>query len=347
MSAAPIRIGLLFDFPQHDGGDSFATAVELGLVDASTLDRPVELVRELAAGLPAGTALDVEQKFAVARATRRARDRRAVDLGQRLGRARPRRRGGAAVHQLHGRRDHPQRVHVPLPGRLARRGAGRARRLAAVTRRRSRGGRPRPLARRTRTTPTGSSWRAPPPGSRSRPAAPSPRSPRRPPTLVDRLAASKPDGLVYLGLGVAARTVAVAVDARRLARAGRGQLCAHVRLRAEGLAAVVGRLGVRRHGQRRQPAARCDCGSRAARTAAGPLGVAGYDIGRMLGEAIVRTDHLTQSGRRRRPRAGEATAGQQRPRRHHDGLRPMGPRRAQGSVPRAARVADGKSVEVA
>src|SRR5207244_2992126 len=63
MSVAPIRIGLLYDFPQHDGGDSFATAVQLG-IDTVALDRPVELVRELAAGLPSGTAFDVEQKFA-------------------------------------------------------------------------------------------------------------------------------------------------------------------------------------------------------------------------------------------------------------------------------------------
>src|SRR5438477_13217384 len=63
MSAAPIKFGLLFDFPQRDGGDSFAKAVHLGL-DTVALDRPVELVRELAAGLPSGTAHDVEQKFA-------------------------------------------------------------------------------------------------------------------------------------------------------------------------------------------------------------------------------------------------------------------------------------------
>ena len=36
--------------------------------------------------------------------------------------------------------------------------------------------------------------------------------------------------------------------------------------------------------------------SRSPQTAAGPLGVAGYDIGRMLGEAILRTDHLTRAG---------------------------------------------------
>jgi len=33
-------------------------------------------------------------------------------------------------------------------------------------------------------------------------------------------------------------------------------------------------------------------------TAAGPVGVAGYDIGRLLGEAIVRSDHLTRAGLR-------------------------------------------------
>src|SRR5690349_24246570 len=50
VSAAPIKLGLLYDFPQHDGGDSFAKALQLGL-DTVALDRPVELVRELAAGL--------------------------------------------------------------------------------------------------------------------------------------------------------------------------------------------------------------------------------------------------------------------------------------------------------
>src|SRR4051794_867703 len=67
MTVAPIRIGLLYDFPQHDGGDSFATAVQLGLdevAETGRLDRPVELVRRLASGLPSGTAWDVERAFA-------------------------------------------------------------------------------------------------------------------------------------------------------------------------------------------------------------------------------------------------------------------------------------------
>ena len=33
-------------------------------------------------------------------------------------------------------------------------------------------------------------------------------------------------------------------------------------------------------------------------SAAGPLGVAAYDMGRLLGEAIARADHLTRSGLR-------------------------------------------------
>jgi hypothetical protein len=31
-------------------------------------------------------------------------------------------------------------------------------------------------------------------------------------------------------------------------------------------------------------------------TAAGPIGVAAYDIGRLLGEGLARTDHLTRTG---------------------------------------------------
>lgn len=53
-----MRIGLLFDFPQADGGDAFETAVRLGLGDVE-----VELVRELAHGLPGGSAEDVEKAF--------------------------------------------------------------------------------------------------------------------------------------------------------------------------------------------------------------------------------------------------------------------------------------------
>ncbi len=37
---------------------------------------------------------------------------------------------------------------------------------------------------------------------------------------------------------------------------------------------------------------------RSARSAAGPIGVAAYDMGRLLAEATARTDHLTREGMR-------------------------------------------------
>ena len=57
-----MRIGLLFDFPQPDGGDAVATAVALGL-DAGDARADVEVVRELAHGLPGGSAAEVEAAF--------------------------------------------------------------------------------------------------------------------------------------------------------------------------------------------------------------------------------------------------------------------------------------------
>jgi ABC-type branched-subunit amino acid transport system substrate-binding protein len=74
---APVLLGVLYDFPQGDEGAGFETAVRLGVepglsgpssgglagVDGR-LDRPVELVSRHAAGLPGGTIHAVEQAFA-------------------------------------------------------------------------------------------------------------------------------------------------------------------------------------------------------------------------------------------------------------------------------------------
>jgi hypothetical protein len=64
--AAPVRIGLLFDFPQGDGGASVESALRLGLEDvASTgrVDRDFEFVANHARGLPLGTEHDVVTAF--------------------------------------------------------------------------------------------------------------------------------------------------------------------------------------------------------------------------------------------------------------------------------------------
>ena len=260
MSAAPIRIGLLFDFPQHDGGDSFATAVDLGLSTVA-LDRPVELVRALAAGLPAGTALDVEQKFAsleqqgvLAIVGPSISDNGLVvrDLAD----AR-----GAAVHQLHGRRDHAQRAHVPLPGRLARRRAGRPRRHLAKSRGIDRVAVVHDRSPVGRTTPTGSSWRAPPLGSKSRPAAPSPRSPKKPRSWSTAWPRRSPTASSTWASGwrPAPLLSPSTVSAGTCPSWPTPRSCSATPGRTG--AAVVGRLGVRRHGERRQRATRSTPGA--------------------------------------------------------------------------------------
>jgi branched-chain amino acid transport system substrate-binding protein len=62
----PILVGVFYDFPQHDGGAGFEEAVRIGLAEVAAtgrLDREVELVAVQADGLPAGTAHDLEQRF--------------------------------------------------------------------------------------------------------------------------------------------------------------------------------------------------------------------------------------------------------------------------------------------
>jgi len=62
---SPALIGVLYDFPQHDGGKSVETAISLGISEAANrLDRPVELIARQAKGLPAGSIFDVERCFA-------------------------------------------------------------------------------------------------------------------------------------------------------------------------------------------------------------------------------------------------------------------------------------------
>jgi len=293
VSVAPIRLGLLFDFPQHDGGDSFATAVQLG-IETVELDRPVELVRELAAGLPSGSAHDVTRKF-------RSLDEAGVlavvgpsisdngiivrDLAAAAGLPCINYTGGALTRNermFHYQVGSLEEEPAVLADHLARHGVARV----AVVHDRSPVGRNYAdwfeLARATNGTEITASGAIAPLAEDGT-------------ELVARLQASEPDALVYLGLGVAARTVAVAVEslgwqvpvvansalmfgyARKDWRAG-WEGWVYVDTVSDG------------------NAARQALKARSPQTAAGPVGVAGYDIGRLLGEALVRTDHLTRDG---------------------------------------------------
>ena len=41
-----MRLGLFFDFPQGDGGDSFEAAIQLGLDEVAGLDTGIEFLRQ-------------------------------------------------------------------------------------------------------------------------------------------------------------------------------------------------------------------------------------------------------------------------------------------------------------
>ena len=293
MSAAPIRIGLLYDFPQHDGGDSFATAVQLGL-DTVTLDRPVEFVRALAAGLPSGTAFDVEQKFASLEAQGvlavvgpSISDNGLIvrDLADAVGLPCINYTGGAftrSEYMFHYQVGSLEEEPAVLAGHVAERGI---RRVAVVHDRSPVGTQYAEWFERARTS-VGVEVTA---NAVIDPLATEAAD------LVARLEASKPEGLVYLGLGVAARTVALAVETLEwtvpvVANSALMFGYAQREWRA-GWEGWVYCDTVSDHN-----AMRAALRERSAATAAGPVGVAGYDIGRLLGEAIARGDHLTRDG---------------------------------------------------
>jgi ABC-type branched-subunit amino acid transport system substrate-binding protein len=293
VSTQPIRIGLLYDFPQHDGGDSFATAVQLG-IDTVALDRPVEFVRELAAGLPSGTAFDVEQKFA-------ALERQGVvaivgpsisdngiivrDLADRAELPCINYTGGAVTrseHMFHYQVGSLEEEPAVLADHLVARGVAR---VALVHDR----------------SPVGQQYaqwfdvaRATVGLEITAEAVIAPLATEAT-DLCARLEASKPDALVYLGLGVSARTVALAVEALEWTVpvvANSALMFGYAQ--REWRAAWNGWVYVDTVADDNEQRARLQERSRA--TAAGPVGVAGYDIGRLLGEAIARGNHLTRAG---------------------------------------------------
>lgn len=293
MSAAPIRIGLLYDFPQHDGGDSFEKAVRLG-IETVDLDRPVEFVRQLAAGLPSGTAFDVEQKFA-------ALERDGVlaivgpsisdngiivrDLADRARVACINYTGGAVTrseYMFHYQVGSLEEEPAVLADHLAARGIHR---VALVHDRSPVGSQYAQWFERARAT-VGIEITA---NAVINPLATDSVD------LVARLEASNPDGLVYLGLGVAARTVSLAVEQLewKVPVVANSALMFGYAQR-DWRAAWDGWVYVDTvsDDNRQRDALR----ERDRPTAAGPVGVAGYDIGRLLTEAIARGDHLTRDG---------------------------------------------------
>jgi branched-chain amino acid transport system substrate-binding protein len=294
---APILIGVLYDFPQADGGAMFEEAVRLGLAEVSAggrLDRPVELVSRQAHGLPAGTAHDVERTFAalvdagvLAILGPSISDNGLIvaPLADRAGVACINYTGGERTRSawmFHYQVGSLEEEPSVLVGHLARHGH----RSVAVAHDHS------PVGRRYAEFLAEACASSAMEVTAS--AAVSPLAEDLGPT-VRRLRASHPEALVYLGLGVAARPLSLAVAgedwklpvvsnsalmfgyARKDWRAG-WEDWVYVDSVADDNRV---RAALRRHSPR---------------TAAGPIGVAAYDMGRLVGEAVSRAAHLTRDG---------------------------------------------------
>jgi ABC-type branched-subunit amino acid transport system substrate-binding protein len=297
MKAAPILIGSLFDFPQADEGKSFLEAVALGVDDVAAtgrLDRPVELVRHLARGLPAGTARDIEDGFD---------DLEALGVLAILGpsisdnglivRDLANDAGLPCINYTGGEHTRSEFMfHYQIgsleeePAVLAQHLVDTGRRSVAVIHDHS------PVGQRfaeffeqarglVGLEVTGSAAIAPLADDAT--------------DLVARLRGADPDALLYLGLGVAARTVALAVQAAQwdvpvVANSALmfGYAQRDWRAAWDGwvyVDTVADDNRLRGRLRERSPA-----------SAAGPIGVAAYDMGRLLGEGIARSVHLTRDG---------------------------------------------------
>lgn len=291
----PVRIGLLYDFPQGD--DLFAKALRLGVDDVAAtgrLDRDIELVERQARGLPGGTEADVVRAF------RELVDEDVVAI---IG---PSISDNAliaaplcdaahipAINYSGGERTRSQWMfHYQVgsleeePPVLVARMVERGLRRAAVVFDQS------PVGRRYAECFEAARGRAGVEVTATASIAPLAQDAEG---LLDGLRRSEPDVLIYLGLGVASRAVALAREA--------------LNWKIPVLANSALMFGYARPDWRDGYAGweyidtiaddnttRAALRERAPHAAGGPIGCCAYDVGRLLGEAIARSEHLTRAG---------------------------------------------------
>jgi branched-chain amino acid transport system substrate-binding protein len=292
----PILVGTFTDFPQPDGGEAVTSALRLGIEvgAAGGLDRPVELVVRQAKGLPSGSAHDVERTVAeldamgiLALVGPSVSDNGLVtrDLVDRAGLPCINYTGGERTRShwmFHYQVGSLEEEPIVLVEHLVQRGL----RTVAVAHDQS------PVGRRYVECFADAAARSGVDVTAS--VAVSPLADDLGPQL-ERLRASGPAALCYLGLGMAARPLSLAVEG------------------ASWSVPVVANsslmFGYARRDWRAQwegwtyldtvaddNPERDRLRERSASTAAGPIGVAVYDIGRLLGAALARTEHLTRAG---------------------------------------------------
>ncbi|HEY5172098.1 MAG TPA: ABC transporter substrate-binding protein [Acidimicrobiia bacterium] len=294
-AALPVRIGLLYDFPQM--GDLFAKAMRIGIDEVAAtgrLDRDVELVERQSRGLPSGSEAEVVRAFAelddedVVAIVGPSISDNALIAAPLCDAARL-----AAINYSGGERTRSQWMfHYQVgsleeePPVLAARMAERGLQRAAVIFDQS------PVGRRYAECFEAARARL---GLEVTGTASISALAEDATALLERLRTAQPDVLVYLGLGVSSRAVALA----------RSSLEWDVPVLANsalmfGYARPDWRDGYL--GWEYIDTIADDNRSRARlaelfpHAAGGPIGCAAYDIGRLLGEGIAATEHLTRAG---------------------------------------------------
>jgi branched-chain amino acid transport system substrate-binding protein len=293
----PVRIGVLLDFPQADGGAATETALRLGIAevsDAGRLDREIELVTRPVAGLPLGSEHDVVEGF------RELADTGCVlvvgpsisdnalittPIGDEIGLVTinytggERTRGHFGFHyQVGSLEEEP----VALAGRLVERGVERP----AVIHDQSPVGRRYAECFDDAATAAGlevAARRAISPLIEDATAA------------VTRLLEAGPDAVVYLGLGMSSRPVALALAHaawNRPVLANSALMFGYARPDwRDGWAGWEYLDAIADDNERRQALA-----AHQPSLAAAPVPCALVDIGRLAAEAVARADHLTREG---------------------------------------------------
>ncbi len=294
-TALPVRIGLLYDFPQM--GDLFEKALRLGLDEVAAtgrLDRDVELIERQARGLPSGSEAEVVRAFAelddqdVVAIVGPSISDNALIAAPLCDAARI-----PAINYSGGERTRSQWMfHYQVgsleeePPVLAARMVERGLRRAAVIFDQS------PVGRRYAECFEAARARL---GLQVTGTASTQALAEDATGLLDRLRQADPDVLVYLGLGVSSRAVAL----------GLASLGWNVPVLANsalmfGYARPDWRDGYA--GWEYIDTIADDNRSRAhlhelfPHGAGGPIGCAAYDIGRLLGEGIAAAEHLTRAG---------------------------------------------------
>jgi branched-chain amino acid transport system substrate-binding protein len=293
---------VLYDFPQHDGGASVEEAIRLGVARAGEdgrLDREVELIARQAHGLPAGTIYDVERCFGelvsegVLAMIGPAVSDNGLVVGKLAESARvpcinytggEHTRGAWMFHYQVGSLEEEPLVLVDLLGREGHHEVGLVYDRTPVGRRYADAFSQGAEAAGVEVVASAA----------VDPLADSAEGLR---STVKRLRNTAPSAVAYLGMGVAARGLALSLAEEKWTTpvvANSALMFAY--LHREWRQMWEGWTYVDTLSDTNLTLAALR--ERSPRTGKGPVGVAAYDIGRLLGEGLVRTMHLTRDGLR-------------------------------------------------